>query len=319
MSFVGYRTTAEIGVPGDALDKIGNQQHVIAVTDKGILIVETGVVTNALLQAISDSLDNVELSVDNIDLTNATIKVDTQEIEDRIGPLTVAKEIDPDAASASSNAIARGVLEAVNSLVAVGASGSSMLDNADDKEELFTYLDPNLELHRRVETLTVKGFLGTPNYVETFAYNFPGVRASEILLLPVIPSDTDPVVVAGKTYTFQTALTNTDGNVLIGASQEDSIDNLIAAIEGSAGSGTTYAAKTPPNDDATAARVGTGAGTTMVATANKAGIAGNLLAISETFTDVGNIWTAGATVLSGGRGDPNASYNVLSSTRVFTA
>ena len=33
-----------------------------------------------------------------------------------------------------------------------------------------------------------------------------------------------------KTYTFQTVLTDVDGNVLIGATASDSIDNLIAGV-----------------------------------------------------------------------------------------
>lgn len=54
--------------------------------------------------------------------------------------------------------------------------------------------------------------------------------------------DTETVVIDTKTYTFQTVLTDVDGNVLIGATAEDSIDNLVAAINLAAGGGTTYAA-----------------------------------------------------------------------------
>ena len=41
------------------------------------------------------------------------------------------------------------------------------------------------------------------------------------------PADTNTVVLGAKTYTFQTTLTDVDGNVLIGPSAAISIDNLI--------------------------------------------------------------------------------------------
>lgn len=56
------------------------------------------------------------------------------------------------------------------------------------------------------------------------------------------PLNTETVVIDTKTYTFQTTLTDTDGNVLIGGTTEASIDNLVAAINLASGSGTTYAA-----------------------------------------------------------------------------
>lgn len=52
----------------------------------------------------------------------------------------------------------------------------------------------------------------------------------------------DVVVIGSKHYVFQTVLTNVDGNVLIGAHAQESLENLIAAINMEAGAGTTYAA-----------------------------------------------------------------------------
>lgn len=54
------------------------------------------------------------------------------------------------------------------------------------------------------------------------------------------PNDGDTVVVQGVTFTFKTVLGATAGNVLIGAANTDSIDNLVAAINGAAGAGSTY-------------------------------------------------------------------------------
>lgn len=58
------------------------------------------------------------------------------------------------------------------------------------------------------------------------------------------PANTETVTVGTKTYTFQTTLTNVNGNVKIGATTAESINNLIAAINLSAGAGTAYAAAT---------------------------------------------------------------------------
>ena len=69
------------------------------------------------------------------------------------------------------------------------------------------------------------------------------------LTMTGVAIDTQTVTIGGKVYTFQTVLTNADGNVLIGANQAASIANLIAAINLAAGSGTTYAAATTANTD----------------------------------------------------------------------
>jgi len=50
------------------------------------------------------------------------------------------------------------------------------------------------------------------------------------------------VTIGSKVYTFQTTLTNTNGNVLIGANQDASLANLTAAVNLTAGAGIVYAA-----------------------------------------------------------------------------
>jgi len=114
-------------------------------------------------------------------------------------------------------------------------------------------------------------------------------------------SNTETVTTGTKTYTFQTALTNVDGNVLIGASASDSLDNLIAAINLGAGSGTLYAAATTANGFVSAAA---GAGDTMDVTALVAGSAANSTATTETSATAS--W--GGATLSGGEED-TADYN----------
>ena len=118
------------------------------------------------------------------------------------------------------------------------------------------------------------------------------VKATGILTGTTI-ADTNTVTIDGKVYTFQAALTDVDGNVLVGASDSDSLDNLIAAINKASGGGTTYAASTPRHSSVSAA---VGAGDTMVASALEAGTPGNALATTASL-DAGS-WAGGT--LSGG-------------------
>ena len=105
----------------------------------------------------------------------------------------------------------------------------------------------------------------------------------------------ETVTTGSKTYTFQTVLTNVDGNVLIGVDATASLANLAAAINLGAGSGTVYAAATTANGFVSA----TSGASTLVATALLAGTVGNAIATTET---AANASWATATLL-GGVGD----------------
>lgn len=129
--------------------------------------------------------------------------------------------------------------------------------------------------------------------VLTFAGNATRANAFGTLTFGANPLDTETVTIDARVYTFQTVLTNADGNVLIGATASDSLDNLIAAITLGAGSGTTYAAATTLHATVTAA---VGAGDTMVATAKTSGTGGNSIA-TTTIVTLGS-W-GGATLASG--------------------
>jgi hypothetical protein len=120
-----------------------------------------------------------------------------------------------------------------------------------------------------------------------------GVQSVGILTLTGQPLDTETVTIGAKVYTFQTALTDVNGNVLIGASASDSLDNLIAAIGLGAGAGTLYATSMTVNTDVSAAA---GAGDTMDVTALLAGVAGDAIASTQTLTN--GTWGGGT--LSGG-------------------
>jgi len=85
-----------------------------------------------------------------------------------------------------------------------------------------------------------------------------GLVSFGTLTLGANPSDTNTVVIGAKTYTFQTTLTNVDGNVLIGGDASESIDNLIAAINLASGAGTTYATAMTAHPNKILATVGAG-------------------------------------------------------------
>lgn len=119
------------------------------------------------------------------------------------------------------------------------------------------------------------------------------LRATGILTLTGQPLDTETVTIDTKIYTFQTVLTNVNGNVLIGASASDSIDNLVNAIILGPGAGSEYAALTILHPTAMAAA---GAGDTMDTSARLAGTLGNSIATTETLTN--GSWAA-VTLLGG--------------------
>jgi hypothetical protein len=116
--------------------------------------------------------------------------------------------------------------------------------------------------------------------------------ATGVLTFSGQPANTETVVINGKTYTFQTVLTNTDGNVLIGANLAASITNLADAINLGSGSGTTYAAATTLNADV----AGLASATLLTVTAKLGGTDGNAVTTTDT---VANASWGGAT-LSGG-------------------
>jgi hypothetical protein len=101
---------------------------------------------------------------------------------------------------------------------------------------------------------------------------------------------------SSKTYTFQTTLTNANGNVHIGATLSATITNLINAINNSGGvSGTDYAASNTTDVNVTAAQ---GAGNTISLTSIVPGVVANLISLAasssgSTFSVSGANMTSG--------------------------
>lgn len=106
-----------------------------------------------------------------------------------------------------------------------------------------------------------------------------GIQASDVLTFLTQPADSTHVTLNDRVYQFQTTLTNVNGNVHIGATLADSVDNLIAAVNNAAGSGTKYAAATTANLSVSAVL---GAGTSIVFTALAVGTDGNDILAAST-------------------------------------
>lgn len=121
------------------------------------------------------------------------------------------------------------------------------------------------------------------------------IAATGTLTLAANMTDTKTVTIDTVTYTFLAALADVDGNVHIGASASETIDNLVAAMGLRAGAGVDYADAMVIHGTCTGIN---GAGDTLVVTANAPGVAGN--AFPSTENDDNASWAGGATTLEDG-------------------
>lgn len=119
--------------------------------------------------------------------------------------------------------------------------------------------------------------------------------ASATLTVAANPAAAETVVVGGQTYTFVAAAAAAN-DVVIGADAEESIDNLVAAINGAGGDG--YHAATVRNKRCWAEKA---SASTLEAYAQVPGDIGNAVAVSETLAAVGSAWDAAN--LAGGSGN----------------
>jgi hypothetical protein len=147
---------------------------------------------------------------------------------------------------------------------------------------------------------TVTGIGAFATGVLTAAANATGaVRALGTLTGTTIAAD-DTVTVESIVYTYVAAISTgptIPGEVLVGTADTDSLDNLIAAMNGGAGVGVLYSVGTTAQSDVTARPA---AGDTMIVEANVPGTAGNALTTVASLSagDFG-----AATLASGEAGD----------------
>lgn len=133
----------------------------------------------------------------------------------------------------------------------------------------------------------------------------PFTAATGQLVLTANAADTETVSLDGVTYTWEAVFTNTANKVLIGASADASINNLVAAINGGAGSGTVYGAGTTPSANTSAANIGNNV---MKVTANAVGTSGNSIATAETMANAA--WDNGATLTGGANIPGNSEFSL---------
>jgi hypothetical protein len=121
--------------------------------------------------------------------------------------------------------------------------------------------------------------------------------------------DGNTLVIDGRTYTWQTILTNVDGNVLIGANDTAALLNMKNAINLGAGSGTAHAAATTANTSVSA--VSSNA-TTLVINALVTGKVGNRIATTESSPGA---WTG--LTLAGGAGRDLTTLGLIQGEYLF--
>jgi len=145
-------------------------------------------------------------------------------------------------------------------------------------------------------TLNTATNVATVN-TETFATTVTAsamVLATGTLTLTGNAVADETVTVGGKVYTWKATVSTTANEVKIGATASDSLDNLIAAVNTGAGSGTLYGSATTVNVNVSAAA---GAGDTAVFTSALSGTAGNAIATTDTMT----LGSFGGSTLTGGK------------------
>ena len=118
--------------------------------------------------------------------------------------------------------------------------------------------------------------------------------ADQVLTATDVLTDTETVTIGSTVYTFQDTLTDTDGNVHVGADLEATLLNLYNAINGTGGTaGVDYAASQTAHPDVEATAV---TATTLTIKARVWGTGANSIATTETCADAS--W--GDTTMAGG-------------------
>jgi len=162
-------------------------------------------------------------------------------------------------------------------------------------------------------SLSSKYFVLTDRAGTVWVWLDTGEFATVTLTMDTQPSNGDTLTIGSRTYTWQSTLTNADGNIWIGADLAAAKLNLGYAIADSGGTpGTDYAAAMTANTEVSLAAFASDA---AVFTALAAGTAANAFASTETFTAGTNVFSG--TTMSGGlaasvapAGSPNRKLQV---------
>lgn len=136
---------------------------------------------------------------------------------------------------------------------------------------------------------------------------YPAVKARGTLTLALNVSNGETVLIDSKTYVFVNTLTGVDGQVKIGSTKEESIANLIAAINLDGTPNSQYTTQTTLHPTVYAKLGPTTA--KLLAIAKVGGVAGNSIALGETLAGAGNQWdgaTLGTTVAGADESDADS-------------
>ena len=153
---------------------------------------------------------------------------------------------------------------------------------------------------------------GTPVYVTNSIPSMSAVAATGMLSHAgaVNVAITDQVTIGLKQYTFTAAINRHSpaNQILVDTTFDGSMSNLIAAINGGAGSGTKYSSATTANTQATAGLLTSHA---FTVTAITAGSAGNSIVTTTTSTNL--TWNGYTTLTGGVDAVPGATNVVMTS------
>lgn len=136
---------------------------------------------------------------------------------------------------------------------------------------------------------------------------YPAVKARGTLTLALNASNGETVLIDSKTYVFVNTLTGVDGQVKIGATKEESVANLIAAINLDGTPNSQYTTQTTLHPTVYAKIGPTTA--KLIAVAKTGGVSGNSIVIGETLAGTGNQWdasTLGTTVAGADESDADS-------------
>jgi hypothetical protein len=187
-------------------------------------------------------------------------------------------------------------------LFAAGATQAASLT----EEYHFGVSGDSLETVAGTHYLPLAPVIWFPNWSahiwDSAAIDAAPVAAQGTLTIAEPVTDGDTYTIDAKTYTLQTSLTDVDGNVAIGGSEAQTKLNIVAAMDLSGVAGTDYATSMTAHPTVDMAAF---SGDDAVLTAKTAGVAGNSIVTTETFTHASNIFDAATlgTTTAGTAGD----------------
>lgn len=218
-----------------------------------------------------------------------------------------------DIAGTAGNPIALSTSNAIQSFATLQAKARAL--NIEDNGNLSIVIDP---YHASIIYQTIIGkelALSESTFKNGYSGNVLGwkiyvsnnLKCTNTLTVATQATANDTVTIAGVVFTFVTPIGVTAGNVLIGASATASRQNLIAAINGAAGAGTTYVEVSAANRaKLDAARI------SAVEASSTAIVTGyGRFTFAETLTAGADIWTANGAIVHCFAGKPGSIELVL--------